>query len=91
MKFTTQALDVLGIVLYCIVLCCVVLCCVVLRYVASRRVASRCVALRCIVDGCIECVFAKLHVNGQAYIVGVVYRPNNNVVRVLWILTIQCM
>ena len=34
-----------------------------------------------IVDDHIECVFAKLHLNGQTYIVGVVYRPpNSNIV-----------
>ena len=31
-----------------------------------------------IVDDCIGCVFARVHVNGQAYIVGVVYRPPNS-------------
>ena len=31
-----------------------------------------------IVDDCIECVFARVHINGQAYIVGVVYRPPNS-------------
>ena len=31
-----------------------------------------------IVDNCIEWVFARVHVNGQAYIVGVVYRPPNS-------------
>ena len=30
------------------------------------------------VDEHIECVFTKLHLNGQTYIVGVVYRPPNN-------------
>ena len=30
------------------------------------------------VDLHIECVFAKLHLNGQTYIVGVVYRPPNS-------------
>ena len=34
-----------------------------------------------VVDDHIECVFAKLHLNGQTYIVGVVYRPpNSNIV-----------
>ena len=31
-----------------------------------------------IVDDCIECAFARMHVNGQAYLVGVVYRPPNS-------------
>ena len=31
-----------------------------------------------IVDDCIECIFAKLHVNGQAYSFGGVYRPPNS-------------
>ena len=31
-----------------------------------------------IVDDHIECVFAKLHLNGQIYIVGVAYRPPNS-------------
>ena len=41
-----------------------------------------------IVDNCIEWVFARVHVNGQAYIVGVVYRPQTVM---LWVSTVQCL
>ena len=47
------------------------------RYIADKLAYTDLPELD-IVDDCIECVFAKLHVNGQAYLVGVVYRPQNS-------------